>query len=143
MANELTNRFNDLMNSGDEFFSNVGRSLFNFDDSFKSLKSDIKETDTDYTVAIDVPGIDKKDITIDFKDGVLTVNAKRDSFSDKSDSQGNILSSERSYGRFSRQYSFPNVDKDKISAKSENGVLTITLPKTEEEISNTSHIQID
>ena len=119
MAHELTNRFNDLMSNGDDFFSNFGRSFFsNFDGSIKEMKSDIKETDKDYTLVIDVPGVDKKDMTIDYKDGILTVSAKRDSFSDESDSEGNIVASE-------------------------NGVLTIVLPKTEEEISQTSHIQID
>ena len=46
MAHELTNRFNDLMSTGDDFFSNFGRSFFsNFDGSLKEMKSDIKETD--------------------------------------------------------------------------------------------------
>lgn len=144
MANELNNRFNELMKGGDDFFSNLGRSFFNgFDDSFKEMKTDISESDTAYTVAVDLPGVDKKDIDIDFKDNALTISAKRDSFSDESDAKGNLLSSERSYGRFTRQYQFPNVDKDKISAKYEAGVLTITLPKTAEEISNSHKIEIE
>lgn len=144
MANELNNRFNELMKGGDDFFSNLGRSFFNgFDDSFKEMKTDISESDTAYTVAVDLPGVDKKDIDIDFKDNALTISAKRDSFSDESDAKGNLLSSERSYGRFTRQYQFPNVDKDKISAKYEAGVLTVTLPKTAEEISNSRKIEIE
>ncbi|MCI5761429.1 MAG: Hsp20/alpha crystallin family protein [Ligilactobacillus agilis] len=144
MANELNNRFNELMKGGDDFFSNLGRSFFNgFDDSFKDMKTDISESDTAYTVAVDLPGVDKKDIDIDFKDNALTISAKRDSFSDESDAKGNLLSSERSYGRFTRQYQFPNVDKDKISAKYEAGVLTVTLPKTAEEISNSHKIEIE
>lgn len=144
MANELNNRFNELMKGGDDFFSNLGRSFFNgFDDSFKEMKTDISESDTAYTVAVDLPGVDKKDIDIDFKDNALTISAKRDSFSDESDAKGNLLSSERSYGRFPRQYQFPNVDKDKISAKYEAGVLTVTLPKTAEEISNSHKIEIE
>lgn len=144
MANELNNRFNELMKGGDDFFSNLGRSFFNgFDDSFKEMKTDISESDTAYTVAVDLPGVDKKDIDIDFKDSALTISAKRDSFSDESDAKGNLLSSERSYGRFTRQYQFPNVDKDKISAKYEAGVLTVTLPKTAEEISNSHKIEIE
>lgn len=144
MANELNNRFNELMKGGDDFFSNLGRSFFNgFDDSFKEMKTDISESDTAYTVAVDLPGVDKKDIDVDFKDNALTISAKRDSFSDESDAKGNLLSSERSYGRFTRQYQFPNVDKDKISAKYEAGVLTVTLPKTAEEISNSHKIEIE
>lgn len=144
MANELNNCFNELMKGGDDFFSNLGRSFFNgFDDSFKEMKTDISESDTAYAVAVDLPGVDKKDIDVDFKDNALTISAKRDSFSDESDAKGNLLSSERSYGRFTRQYQFPNVDKDKISAKYEAGVLTVTLPKTAEEISNSHKIEIE
>ena len=78
MAHELTNRFNDLMNNGDDFFSNFGRSFFsNFDGSLKEMKSDIKETDKDYTLVIDVPGVDKKDMTIDYKDAARSESAPK------------------------------------------------------------------
>ncbi|GBG93711.1 small heat shock protein [Ligilactobacillus salitolerans] len=143
MANDISNRFNDLANSGEEFFKNFGRPFLNFSDSFKELRSDVNETDTDYTVAIDVPGVDKKDISIDFKDNTLTVSAKRESFADRSDKEGNLIANERSYGRFTRQYNFPDVDHEKIGAKYEDGVLTVTLPKTSAGQSNTHRIEID
>lgn len=142
MANELSNRFNDLLSTGDDLFKTFSRPFVNMTDAFKDLRSDVKESDVDYVVAIDVPGVAKEDITIDFKDNILTVSAKRDSFSDRSDAQGNMIASERSYGRYTRQYSFPNVDREKISAKCENGELIITLPKTAEEISNSRRIEI-
>ena len=143
MANDISNRFNDLLDSGDEFFKNFGRPLMNLSDSFKELRSDVQETDEEYTVAIDVPGVDKKDISIDFKDNTLTVSAKRKSFSDRSDKEGNMIASERSSGRFTRQYNFPDVDHEKIGAKYEDGVLTITLPKTTEGQSKTHKIEIE
>lgn len=143
MSNDLMNRFNKLANS-DDFFNNFGRSFFNsWNNEMKSLKSDIKENDKEYIVKIDMPGVDKKDIALNFKDDVLTVDAKRDSFSDDSDSQGNIITSERDYGTYSRSYRLPKVDGDKVSAKYEDGVLTVTLPKTKEEIDKTHNIQID
>ena len=76
-----------------------------------------------------MPGVDKKDIALNFKDDVLTVDAKRDSFSDESDPKGNIITSERDYGTYSRSYRLPQVDGKAISAKYEDGVLTVTLPK--------------
>lgn len=143
MANELQNRFNDLMRGSDDFFGNLGRSFFNnMDDNVANMKTDVVETDKDYQVSIDLPGIDKKDINIDFKDNVLTVSAKRDSFNDEADKEGNLIASERSYGRFTRQYQFPSVDRAKISAKYDDGVLKITLPKTSDEIANNRHIEI-
>ena len=141
MANELQNRFNDFMNS-DNFFSNFGRSFFNLDGHDTYMKTDVAETPKDYQVNIDLPGVDKQDIQIDFKNNILTVSAKRDSFSDQSDHEGNLIASERSYGRFTRQYQFPNVAREKIAAKYEDGVLKITLPKTDEEIANNHHIDI-
>ena len=143
MANELNNRLNDLMQRRDDLFNNLGQSLFNFGSTNEEMKTDISETDKDYKVVVDLPGVDKKDISVDFKNNQLTISAKRDSFSDESDANGNVISSERSYGRFTRSYRFPNVDQDKISAKYEAGVLKVVLPKTAEEISNTKRIQID
>ena len=143
MANELNNRLNDLMQRRDDLFNNFGQSLFNFGSTNEEMKTDISETDKDYKVVVDLPGVDKQDISVDFKNNQLTISAKRDSFSDESDANGNVISSERSYGRFTRSYRFPNVDQDKISAKYEAGVLKVVLPKTAEEISNTKRIQID
>ncbi|KRL02483.1 Hsp20/alpha crystallin family protein [Liquorilactobacillus capillatus] len=143
MANELTNRFNNWMKQ-DDFFGNLGRSFFDFDNSVnRALKTDVKETDEAYDVRIDVPGIDKKNIAVEYHDGLLSVSAKRDSFSDESDDKGNVIASERSYGRFARQYSLPNVDKDGIKAKCEDGVLKLTLPKLAAEKTTGNHIEIE
>lgn len=144
MANDLSNRFNQLFDDSDRFFGNFGRSFFSgLSDSFKDMKSDIKENDDSYQVIVDLPGVEKKNIALDFKDNVLTVSAKRDSFSDESDAEGNLITSERSYGSFSRQYTFANVEESKVSASYQKGVLTVTLPKKAEAISNTHHIAID
>lgn len=103
------------------------------------LKKQIKNT----SLKSICQGVDKKDIALNFKDDVLTVDAKRDSFSDESDPKGNIITSERDYGTYSRSYRLPQVDGKAISAKYEDGVLTVTLPKTKEEIDKNHNIQID
>lgn len=142
MSNDLMNHFNKLANN-DDFFNSFGRSFFNsWSNELRSLKSDIKETDKDYVIKIDMPGVDKKDIALNFKDDVLTVDAKRDSFDDESDSKGNMIASERDYGTYSRSYRLPKVDGKKITAKYEDGVLTVTLPKTKEEIDKNHSIDI-
>lgn len=143
MANEISNRFNNLLDSGDELFKNFGRPFFNMSDSFKELRTDVEETAEDYTVVIDIPGVEKKDISIYFKDNTLTVSAKRQSYSDRSDKDGNMIASERSYGRFTRQYNFPDVDHEKIGAKYADGVLTVSLPKTTEGQDKTHKIAIE
>ena len=59
----------------------------------------------------------------------MSINGHRDTMSDHSDKNGNIIASERSYGSVSRQYRLPNVDRDEIKANYKNGVLSIDLPK--------------
>ncbi|MDN2453133.1 Hsp20/alpha crystallin family protein [Lactobacillus sp. UCMA15818] len=143
MSNELTNRINNWMEQ-DDFFSNLGHSFFEGAKSLnQSLKTDIKETNDAYNVKVDIPGISKDDISLSYDSGVLSISAKRDSFEDKSDKDGNIITSERSYGSYSRQYRLPNIIKDQISAKYTAGVLEITLPKSKTDSSPENQIKID
>ncbi|EJE97918.1 Hsp20/alpha crystallin family protein [Liquorilactobacillus mali] len=143
MSNELTNRINNWMGQ-DDFFSNLGHSFFEGAKSFnQALKTDIKETDDAFDVKVDVPGINKEDISLSYDNGILSISAKRDSFEDESDKDGNIITSERSYGSYSRQYRLPNIIKDQISAKYTDGVLEITLPKSKKTSSSENQIKID
>ncbi|MDC7953777.1 Hsp20/alpha crystallin family protein [Liquorilactobacillus mali] len=143
MSNELTNRINNWMGQ-DDFFSNLGHSFFEGAKSFnQALKTDIKETDNAFDVKVDVPGINKEDISLSYDNGILSISAKRDSFEDESDKDGNIITSERSYGSYSRQYRLPNIIKDQISAKYTDGVLEITLPKSKKTSSSENQIKID
>ena len=142
MANELSERFNGFLDGDDAFFTNLGRSFFNFDTSELKMRSDVTETPKEYQVYVDLPGVDKKNMQINYQDGVLTVVAKRDSFNDQSDQQGNLLASERTYGQVSRKYRFADIDRDKITAKYEDGVLKIDLPKLKEARAKEHRIEI-
>ncbi len=91
---------------------------------------DIRETDDALIVAAELPGIERKDVKVDIKDGVLTISGERKY--EKEADEENVHRMERVYGRFSRSFSLPsNVDVDKVEAKLENGVLTVRLPKKE------------
>lgn len=128
MANDLMNRYNDL-------FDHMGGWLDNSKDFLDShafrniLQSDVAEDDKEYTVKVDVPGMNKDDIHLAYSDGILTISGHRSTFKDDSDKKKNLVRQERSEGSVSRSFSLPNVDKKNISAKLDNGVLTITLPK--------------
>ena len=123
------NRYNDL-------FDHMGGWLDNSKDFLDShafrniLQSDVAEDDNEYTVKVDVPGMNKDDIHLAYSDGILTISGHRSTFKDHSDKKKNLVRQERSEGSVSRSFSLPNVDKKNISAKLDNGVLTITLPKT-------------
>ncbi len=107
------------------------------------MQSDVAETDKDYTVKIDMPGMNKEDINVNYKDGFLTVVGSRKSFKDTSDKDKNIIHKERSEGRISRSYRLPNIVASEIHAKYDNGVLTITLPKQNAgDDSNSIHIDV-
>lgn len=116
----------------------IPRSFF-FDDDLDDLmfpaikrndmKCDIYEKDNMYHIEMDVPGYNKEDINIEVKDGYLTVSAsktKEDSSEDK-----NYIRRERVSGTFSRTFSLGDIDVNSITAKFENGILTIVMPKQE------------
>jgi len=91
---------------------------------------DIRETDDALLVQAELPGIDKKDIHLEVKDGVLTLSGERRY--EKEVKEENVHRVERAYGKFSRSFSLPtNVDADKVSANMKDGVLEVRLPKRE------------
>lgn len=123
------------MNHYNDLFDHMGGWLDNSKDFLDShafrniLQSDVAEDDKEYTVKVDVPGMNRDDIHLAYSDGILTISGHRSTFKDDSDKKKNLVRQERSEGSVSRSFSLPNVDKKNISAKLDNGVLTITLPK--------------
>ncbi|MCH4172012.1 MAG: Hsp20/alpha crystallin family protein [Lactobacillus sp.] len=93
------------------------------------MKTDISQTDKDYTLKVDLPGFDKKNIHLNYDNGILTVSAQRDEFNDHENQAGELLMQERTTGRVSRSYRVPNVAVDQVKAAYDNGILTVTLPK--------------
>lgn len=94
--------------------------------------ADVKEDDDKYTITVEVPGIDKKDLKIRVKENSLLVEGeKREETKEEGES---YLRVERSYGNFRRAFSFASdLDEKKVNAEFEDGILIVTLPKTEKE----------
>ena len=91
---------------------------------------DIRETDDALLVQAELPGIAKEDITLEIKDGVLTLSGERRY--EKDVKEEHVHRVERMYGQFSRSFSLPrNVDADKVDAQMKDGVLQVRLPKLE------------
>ena len=140
MANAMMNRRNDMMDAMNDWFG-FPRNFFDDTEIENIMQSDVAETDKDYTVKIDMPGMNKEDINVNYKDGLLTVAGSRKSFKDTRDKDKNIIHKERSEGRISRSYRLPNIVASEIHAKYDNGVLTIILPKQNAgDDSNSIHI---
>jgi HSP20 family protein len=91
---------------------------------------DIKEEKECFIIKADLPGIDPKDIEIHAEGGMLTIRGERES--EKKENRSGYKRIERTYGSFFRRFTLPDTaDTDKITAKGNNGVLEIRVPKQE------------
>lgn len=96
-----------------------------------SPRVDVRETDNEYTLHLDVPGVKKEDFTIDYHDGTLSVSGER-RVEDRQEGES-LVRVERAYGSFYRSFALPKaIDQEHISARCEDGVLSIRVPKAEE-----------
>ena len=101
------------------------------DTSVRLPAIDICETDSAYLVKTDLPGMRNQDLDITIDDGVLTINAEHAEETDEK-KNGRLIRQERSYGKFSRSLRIgKNVDDKKVTAKYQEGILSLTLPKKE------------
>lgn len=91
---------------------------------------DVFEEDNRYVIKAEIPGVDKKDITLDVNDGVLTLKGERKHASEEN--KDNYYRREMAYGSFQRAFRLPgDVDADNIKADYKDGVLRIEVPKPE------------
>ena len=115
------------------FFRGFEDDFFNTE-SIKPFKTDIKDLGDNVRLEADLPGVKKEDIKIDIENKYLTISAERKSEKEDKDEEGNFIRRERSYGSFSRSFDISGIESEKISAKYEDGVLILTMPKKEKEL---------
>jgi HSP20 family protein len=90
--------------------------------------ADIAETDKEYLVRAELPGVGKENVKIDVQDDVLTISGERKLENEQADE--NRIRVERFYGSFSRSFALPqNVDTSNIRAESKDGVVLVHIPK--------------
>ena len=119
----------------DRFFNNelMDWNNSNFSTTNTSLPAvNVKETDDDFVIELAAPGMDKKDFKVNFKNNVLIISSERKN--EKENKEDNYTRKEFSYQSFQRSFTVAEnaVMGDKISAKYNNGILTIVLPKRDE-----------
>ncbi len=105
------------------------------------MKTDVKETENNYVLDVDMPGFDKKDISLELENGYLTISAKRENKVEEKDEK-RYIRRERSFGQFSRSFYIGEVDENEIEANLKDGILTIKLPKQKKEIKKSNRIEI-
>ncbi len=105
-----------------------------YDDNFaRMMTTDVKETDNEYTVDMNLPGFAKEDIKAELKDGYLTIKAETNQNNDEQDDDGKYIRRERYTGSCSRSfYVGDGVTQEDIHAAFKDGVLTLSIPKKEE-----------
>lgn len=92
--------------------------------------ADIVENEKEFVIRADLPQVSKDDIDISVANGVITLRGERRKSSESTGEKEHRV--EKFYGSFTRSFAIPeNVDAEKITASQANGVLTISLPKTE------------
>ncbi|KAJ3334328.1 hypothetical protein HDU76_000021 [Blyttiomyces sp. JEL0837] len=105
---------------------------------------DLTETDTNYILHTDVPGINKDDVNITVKDDVLTISGERKSAYEETDDKKHRHIVERRFGKFSRSVRLPkDVDVEEVNAKMENGVLELTLGKKKGDVNDVRKICVN
>mgnify|MGYP000879946629 CR=1 FL=1 len=104
-------------------------------------KLDISETETEYKVTAELPGMEEKDIQIRLEKDTLVLSGEKKTETEEKEKTYHRV--ERSYGSFERVIPFDTqLDEDKVSAVFKNGVLTITLPKAGDAIRKSRQIEI-
>ena len=119
----------------DRFFNNdlMDWNLGNFSSTDTSLPAvNVKEDDNEFEIDVAAPGMSKNDFKINFQNNVLTISSEKKE--EKENKKESYTRKEFSYQSFQRSFTVAEnaVDSDKISAKYDNGILHITLPKKEE-----------
>ena len=128
----------------DNAFSGLG-----LEKSFKSDNTasfiprlDIQETEAQYKIAVEIPGIEEKDLEVHLDGDLLTIKGEKRQQSETE--EGDFHRVERSYGSFCRMLNLPdNADQETISAKFDNGVLTLAINKREDLKPSSRQIEIN
>ena len=112
-------------------FRNMDRRLYG-KNAAREMKTDVREHEDHFEVDIDLPGFKKDEITLTLENGYLTVGAAKGVNKDDTDKKGKVIRQERYAGSLQRSfYVGDNLTEQDITARFENGVLSLSVPKAE------------
>ena len=117
----------------DDVLQRFDRSSLLGDDTFKTFNPtvDVREDEKEVTIKAELPGLDEKDLDVTLADGVVTIKGEKKE--EKEDEKDGYWHRETRYGTFRRVITVPEgIDREKVEARFKNGVLTITVPRSEE-----------
>ena len=94
--------------------------------------TDVREDEEGLYLTVELPGMSSDDVTVSVENGVLSISGEKKQVTEADDHESNYHLVERRYGSFERTFRLPrSVDSDKVEAKFENGLLNVTIPKSE------------
>ena len=106
-------------------------------------KVNVAETEGGLELTAELPGVDEKDIDVDFSDGVLTLKAEHKAEKEEKDEAKHYHLVERAYGTYMRRFALPfEADEDGIAARFDKGVLTVTIPRAAEATRQARKIEV-
>ncbi len=112
-----------------------------FSDGILKPTLDLSATDKDYTIAVEIPGVDENDVKLEIANDVLTISGEKKQ--EKEEKEKNYYRMERSYGSFQRVLSLPeDADQNAVKATFKKGVLTVTMPRKALPKSETKRIEV-
>ena len=107
-----------------------------------AFRTDVEDTGDAFKLEAELPGFDKEDIQLDLDNDILTITAEHSSDKKEEDKKRNFVKRERYFGSFTRSFDVTGIDVDRIEAEYNNGVLTLTLPKKQENIPVSRRLEI-
>ena len=113
-----------------DIFDNFQKKFFdNSNASLPAFRTDIRDQGDKFLLVAVLPGLNTVDISLELKDGILTIKAEHKESAEDTGDKGEYLRRERRYGSFARSFDVSGIDETAITAAYNNGILELTLPK--------------
>ncbi|MGN1482038.1 Hsp20/alpha crystallin family protein [Porcipelethomonas sp.] len=123
-------------------FNDFEKDFFGASMPLKACRTDIRDEGNKYVMEAELPGFEKDDIKLDINGNYLVITAEHRTENDETDSAGNYIRRERSYGSYQRSFDISDVDQNAINAEYKNGILFIDLPKMQIEQPSSRRLEI-
>lgn len=107
-----------------------------------AFRTDIKQAEEAFLLEAELPGFSKEDISLDLKDGILTIRAESRMEEEEKNEAGSYIRRERRVGSVSRSFDVSGIDEEKISAQYQDGILKLRLPKLAPVLPESRRIEI-
>ena len=125
-----------------DLFDNFQKQFFRDSNAtLPAFRADIRDLDDKFVLDAELPGFNKEDISLDLKEGILTVKAEHKE--DQEQKQGEYIRRERRTGSFARSFDVSGIDESGITASYTNGVLELSLPKAQPAVPEARKIAIE